>query len=70
VEVLEDGFGLRCFAVLKGLAMGARLGVPTVFVADLAEECFLEGAVDEASKSGLLRIAPTSSSVFRWACAI
>ena len=54
---------------MKGLAMGARLEVPAVFV-DLAVGCFLEGAVDEASKAALLKIAPTSSSVLIWRCDI
>ena len=40
--VLEDGLGLRPLVlVLKGFAMGARLMVPSEFLASLEVGCFL-----------------------------
>ena len=44
-EVLEEGLGLRPLVlVLKGFAMGARLRVPSEFLAILGVECFLVAA--------------------------
>ena len=67
--VFEEGFGLRPFVlVLKGLAMGARLMVPSAFVADFAE-CFLDasvdGSVEVASEVAPPEMARTSSAVVR-----
>jgi hypothetical protein len=43
--VLEEGLGLRPLVqVLKGLAMGARLMVPSEFLASLGVGCFLVAA--------------------------
>jgi hypothetical protein len=38
---LEEYFEVRCLVVLKGLAMGARLMVPSEVAEDVVAECFL-----------------------------
>jgi hypothetical protein len=63
--VLEESLDLRPFVlVLKGLAIGARLMVPSAFAAGFAGGCFLDASV-VASEVALPEIARRSSAVAR-----
>jgi hypothetical protein len=64
---LEEGFGLRPLVlVLKGFAIGARLGSPVGFGASFVGGCFFDASV-VASEVALPEIARKSSAVeMRW----